>query len=259
MEETSIVLDPMAWSRFCPELKGMLVFSKVWGSRSHNTQMPESDTDYLAVYLAWNKELLSLDPPIDSFDQEYVRKHQGEPGIPAATEDMPDFQVHEVGKFAQLLLKGNPGIVEMLYTERMIWFDPKWKPLVENRGKFLCKKAVESYLGYAGEQMKKLARGSGLHSKGGVYGEKWGYHMYRIVLDALRIAQGGEPVVWKEGKELEDLMAIRRGEWSKDRMQKETTEVIGKVEALKPWPIPDEADKAFLNDWVLRIRGLSSW
>ncbi len=222
--------------------------------------MPESDTDYLAVYAAPAEKLLGLDPPIDSFDQEYVKKFYAQKfGILKLSESMPDFQVHEIGKFAQLLLKGNPGIIEMLFTDKMVRYHSGWKPLIQNRRLFLCKKAVEQYLGYANEQLKKLSRGSGLHSKGGVYGEKWGYHMYRVATDALRIAQGGEPLVWKEGEERETLMQIRRGEWTKERVEKETLAIVKKIEDLKPWPLPDLPDKAFLSRWLISIRKLIGW
>ncbi len=99
-------LDPMAWLAHAFFVDGPVLYSKVWGSRSHNTEMPESDTDYLAVYAAPAEKLLGLDPPIDSFDQEYVKKFYAQKfGILKLSESMPDFQVHEIGKFAQLLLK----------------------------------------------------------------------------------------------------------------------------------------------------------
>lgn len=252
-------LDPLAWLEHARFVEGTVLYSKVWGSRSHNTELPESDTDFLAVYAAPNAKMLGLDPPLDSFDQEYLKKFYASLGIPKPAESIPDFQVHEVGKFAQLLMKGNPGILEMLFTNRMVKYDRMFDPLVENRRMFLCKKAVEQYLGYANEQLKKLARGSGLHSKGGVYGEKWGYHMYRVVGDALRIAHGQDPVVWKEGEERATLMQIRRGEWTKERVEKETLDVIGKIEGLKPWSLPDLPDKKFLEDWLIGVRKQIGW
>lgn len=255
------LLDPMTWQQYVPFISGRILYSKVWGSRSHNTEMPESDIDYLAVYAAPAGQLLGLDPPIESFDQKYLQDKYQSLGIPKPPDSIPDFQVHEVGKFAQLLLKGNPGIVEMLFTERMQYcnFAFGWRSLLEMRRIFLCKKTVEQYLGYANEQLKKLARGSGLHSKGGVYGEKWGYHMYRVATDALRIAQGGAPLVWKEGPERETLMQIRRGEWTKERVESETLAVIKKIEDLKPWPLPDLPDKALLGNWLIGVRQAVGW
>ncbi len=147
----------------------------------------------------------------------------------------------------------------MLFTDRMQFCDRAWNDLAQHRRLFLCKKTVEQYLGYANEQMKKLARGSGLHSKGGVYGEKWGYHMYRVVTDALRIAQGGEPRVWKDGAERETLMQIRRGEWTKERMESETLAIIKKIESLKPWSLPDLPDKAYLEHWLIGVRKAVGW
>lgn len=236
-------LDPLLWKESVnTPIRGSLLFSKVWGSHSHDTQLPTSDVDYTGVYVAYNRDLLGLSPPPDTL-----------------TGTKPDFQVHEVKKFCDLLLKGNPGIIEMLFTERFKWCDPKWNPLYEARKMFLSAGVVKQYLGYSVAQLQRLKHGKPVHSKGGVPGEKWCYHMVRVAWDAERIAMGGEPLVWKEGEEKAKLMAIRTGEWSTERAVKEAEDTIARVDAAKPWPIRELANEAFLNNWLLWIRGVSGW
>lgn len=220
-------------------MDGVLIFSKVWGSHSHNTHLPESDVDYLGVYQAHTHTLLGMYPPAETLEGK-----------------KPDFQVHEVGKFCTLLMKGNPGIVEMLFTERMFWAHTDFQELMrpENRKMFLTKTAVKQYLGYMQGQLRKLAHGSGLHAKGGTYTTKWAYHIVRLGEDALRIARGREPIVWKEGLELDRLMKIRHGEWNQSMVEHFVTEIVRHIEEAKPWPIPDEGNAAWLNDWLLRVR-----
>jgi len=232
-------LDPAILGRLVPNIPGHIMFAKVWGSHSHGTAVPESDVDYLGVYIAPNENLLGLDRAPDTL-----------------TGEKPDYQCHEVGKFADLLMKGNPGIVEMLFTDRMFISCEAWDLLAKERRRFLCKRAVAQYLGYCQGQLKKLANGTYLGTKGGDYNTKWAYHMIRLANDARRIAVGDEPKVWKEGAELDELMSIRRGEWSKERVGKHTLGLIHELESLKPWVIPDEPDKMFLNDWLLWSRGL---
>jgi uncharacterized protein (DUF2237 family) len=234
-------LDPLAW-RGKVDVRGWLLFSKIWGSFSHATQLPGSDVDYTGVYVAYQKDLLGLHPPTDTL-----------------TGEKPDYQIHEVKKFCDLLLKGNPGIIEMLFTDRMMWSDPKWKPLYEARKKFLCKTVVKQYLGYSVAQLQRLRHSKPVHSKGGIPGEKWCYHMVRVAWDAERIALGGEPKVWKDGEEKERLMAIRTGAWTTEQAVKEAEETVALIDSRKPWPIPDEADEKFLNDWLLWIRGVNGW
>src|SRR6185503_19803307 len=84
---------------------GKIIFSKVWGSRSHNCEKPDSDWDFSGVYVGDTRKVLSLTPAAET-----TQNNEG--------AEKPDFSFHEVGKFSSLLLTGNPGIVEMLFTER---------------------------------------------------------------------------------------------------------------------------------------------
>lgn len=236
-------LDPLAFANQYIKPKighGELLQVKIWGSWSHDTQLPESDVDYVGVYVAHNRELLGLKKAPDTL-----------------TGEKPDYQVHEIGKFCDLMLKGNPGIIEMLFTEKFVWSSEKWKPLWENRKEMLCKTVVKQYLGYSQAQIKRLEAGMSVHSKGGKVGEKWAYHMYRICLDARRIAEGGEPKVWKDGEEKAVLMDIRHGRISPLEVVKMTKDVIAEIDAKAPWPLPDVADAVFLEDWLLWVRGLN--
>lgn len=230
-------LDPLRWK--ADPIPGSALYSKVWGSYSSNTDVPGSDVDYTGVYVAAPEKHLSLHPPSDTL-----------------TGEKPDYQIHEVGKFCNLLLKGNPGIIEMLFTERYAWFDPRWQPLRDSRRLYLCGNVVRQYLGYSIAQLHRLRHGKSVHSHGGIPGEKWCYHMVRTIFDAERIANGGEPVIWKTGQERETLMAIRTGLLSIEQGVKIAEETIARIDSKKPWPIPERADEAFLNNWLLWIRGV---
>lgn len=234
-------LNPLAWVNHAPTFKGTVLFSKIWGSHSHQTSVAASDVDYLAVYAANTRDLLSLDPPSETL-----------------TGEKPDYQVHEVKKFCDLLMKGNPGIIEMLFTDKLMTTTAAWEELRAERKKFLTTTVVEQYLGWAGGQLHKLAAKGGkggLHSKGGVYNEKWAYHLIRILLDVKRIATGQEPLVWKEGEERELLLRVRREEIGQSVVEQMAKKMVAEIDSLKPWPLPEQPDKVFLNNWLLRIRG----
>lgn len=221
-------------------IPGKLIFCKVWGSHSHNTALPESDVDYMAVYLLPTRQVLSFEGCQDTYESE-----------------KPDVQAHEVAKFCRLLMKGNPGILEMLFTEKMCYEGSYWNEIKEHRMSFVSQKALRQYLGYAEAQMKRFeAHGGerGLHSKGGSATEKWSYHMARLLGDAVRMAHGLPPKVWKEDGERDLLMKFRRGEYSKDQVAVLFREHLGVIEALKPWPLPEEGDRVFLEDWLYKIR-----
>lgn len=218
---------------------GEVIFYKVWGSHSHNTAMPDSDVDYLAVYKATTRQMLSLSPAPDTIDHKD-----------------PDYQCHEIGKVAGLIAKGNPGIVEMLFTEKMCASKHGWHLLVERRDRLISHRTIDQYVGYMGGQLRKLLAGQSLHTSTGRYNGKWAYHLVRLGYDALRLAEGKSPVVWKTGPERDLLMQIRRGEMPCDAVIRHAEELMAAIDNKKPWPWPETVDVDVLNEWVWELRGV---
>lgn len=216
-----------------------LIFSKVWGSHSHNTNIPGSDIDYLGVYVAPTKAVLSLDKPPQTIEGK-----------------SPDIESHEVEKFCRLLIKGNPSMVEMLWTEIMCVGSSEWEELRTMRHEFLSCQVIKQYLGYSRGQLHRLDAGTRLHTKGGAYNTKWAYHMIRVLGDALLIAKGGGPEVWKDGEEHALLMQIRCGEFTPEQIISMAQERTAAVEGLRPWPLPENGNQAYLNKWLLDIRNV---
>lgn len=229
-----------------------LIYAKVWGSHSHNTNKdnawckqndsPESDIDYSGVYIANTKKYLGMSGIQDSYNNSENVK--------------PDYAFHEIGKFCNLLLVGNPAILEMLFTERLHYIaDDSWVYLRENRNKFLSKKAVESYIGYASAQLSRLKKGLRLNTKGGEASEKWMYHFIRLLYDAKRIVRGDEPLVWKTGEERERLMNIRYGKVNVEEIEKEASTMLDEINTqLATCQLPDVGDSQFLEKFLVDLR-----
>jgi len=218
------------------KLPSRLLYAKVWGSHSHATELPASDVDYLAVFQRPTCEVLSLDAPAQTIDGT-----------------KPDFQAHEIAKLGGLLLKGNPGIVEMLYTEHMQLTTPAWDALREMRDTFLNQATLRQYLGYCEGQLHRLKGGTRLHTQGGAYNTKWAYHLIRIALDAERIAHGDPPLVMKDGEELRLLMRIRAGEFSPDEIESQFVEVKRRIDSSSH-ALREKPDQARLDEWLWQRR-----
>jgi uncharacterized protein len=262
---------------------GKVLFAKVWGSRSHNTAKEGSDTDFAGVYFYPTSELLSVRHHNEKGPQEtwkYDKEDNKDDGN-ASKEDNPDREFHEAGKFAELLLKGNPTLIEMLYTEKNIITTPAWEELRAIRDKFLCQESVRQYIGYMQGQLRRLVASEGkkgMHTKGGKYSEKWAYHILRLAADAKRIAAGQPPQVWKEGPEQEFLMRVRNEEFTWEEVKVMIEGSIAKTITTEPmpgwddkkgyevWldkglealPIPKYGDKNALNAWLLKLR-IQNW
>ncbi len=213
-------------------IPGRLVYAKVWGSHSHGTQLPASDVDYLAVYQLPTRTVLGLDSWPDTVDGKG-----------------PDFESHEIGKFAQLLLKGNPGVVEMLFTERMQVASPAWEALRARRVMALNQATLGQYLGYCDSQLRRLKNGTRLHTSGGEYNTKWAYHLLRVALNAELIAKGQTPVVTETGDRLAHLMRARAGEFTPDEIAAQYEAIRARIDTAAG-SLPETADKAFLEQWL---------
>jgi predicted nucleotidyltransferase len=215
-------------------LPGRTLYAKVWGSWSHNTQVPESDVDYLAVFQYPTRDIVRLSPPPDTIDGE-----------------KPDYQAHEIAKFCALLRKGNPGIVEMLFTERDQIVTPAWAELITIRDAFINMQTLRSYIGYCEGQLQRLRSGTRLHTTGGEYNTKWAYHLVRLAFDAERIAAGNPPVVFKEGVELDTLMAVRARKYTPGEIEGLFRDAQSRIEALRPQQhLAELADASLLDDWL---------
>ena len=232
------------WSQLQERIGFPLIYAKLWGSRSHNTELPDSDWDYLAVYQVPTRNLLSLSATL--------------PRPETVDGKGPDFEAHEVGKFCELLLKGGPAVLEMLFTDRhhFVGASLSWNELLNHREQFITQRAVTQYLGYARGQLARLDSDRPLHTKGGSYNTKWAYHIVRLVQDAKRLAQGKPPVVWREGPEREYLMQVREGKVPRQEIVAMLEDALYDPSLQKPVDIPTEGPREWLNEWLLDLRGV---
>eukprot|EP01113_Clastostelium_recurvatum_P015713 TRINITY_DN18819_c1_g1_i1.p1 TRINITY_DN18819_c1_g1~~TRINITY_DN18819_c1_g1_i1.p1 ORF type:complete len:319 (-),score=65.27 TRINITY_DN18819_c1_g1_i1:323-1279(-) len=86
-------------------VSGTLIFSMITGSQSYNLDTSSSDTDYIGIYQALSTSVLSLSDPLPSIST-------------LATGAKPDVTVYEIAYFANLLINGNPFVLEMLFSDK---------------------------------------------------------------------------------------------------------------------------------------------
>lgn len=118
-----------------------MIFKAIVGSQSYGTNIATSDIDYKGVYLQSHKDLLSF-------------------GYKEQVDHGKDECYYEVRRFLQLLETGNPTVLELLFSPQdcIIEKTPEFDLIVKHREKFLTKKCMMSFGGYAVAQIKK-ARG----------------------------------------------------------------------------------------------------
>jgi len=111
----------------------------VRGSHAYGTNVPTSDTDYAGVFIQSEDDILGLN-----------YKEQ-------INDDSKDTVIYELRRFLGLLGSNNPTVLELLNTPEdcIIYKDPVFDLILENREKFITKICANSFGGYAKQQISK--------------------------------------------------------------------------------------------------------
>lgn len=121
-------------------LKSKIIFLTLGGSYSYGTNVETSDVDIRGCALNSRSDLLGL----SNFEQVV---HTG-----------TDTTVYSFNKLVSLLLNCNPNTIEMLgcRPEQYMVCTDIGREMIENRKLFLSKRAVNSFGGYANQQLRRL-------------------------------------------------------------------------------------------------------
>ena len=112
------------------------------GSHAYGTNIETSDTDFAGVFIQ------SIDDILGNSYKEQIN------------DDKNDTVIYELRRFLELLGSNNPTVLELLNTPEdcVIYKDPIFDMVLENRDKFITKICAKSFGGYAKQQISK-ARG----------------------------------------------------------------------------------------------------
>lgn len=120
------------------------IFECVVGSHAYGTNIETSDVDIKGVYIQPNEDILGT---------KYTEQICAD----------KDTTYYEVRRFLELASSANPTILEMLFTQpfsnpHSLFNHPAFACVLDARERFLTKKCMNSFGGYAVQQIKK-ARG----------------------------------------------------------------------------------------------------
>ncbi len=164
-----------------------LLLLGVTGSTAYGLSHEGSDVDRLGIYAAPTEALFRL-----GFNLAKASHVLTEPD---------DVQLHEIGKYVGLVLKGNPTVTELLYLESHEFVDPRVQPLIDMRSELLGQRTVRAaYTGYAIAQAKRLANREaegrdGFNSDLAKRTAKHGRHCFRLMLQAEELLTTGNITV----------------------------------------------------------------
>lgn len=239
-------------------LPGHLTLLAYRGSVAHGMYVPPTeptsidDKDLMGVYFG---------PP-----EHYIGFPRGI--CNSAIERMMDpwdVVFYEIRKFVHLLTKSNPNVLSMLWLEETdyIHIGAGAARIIEHRGLFASRAAYNSFVGYARSQLSRMER----HEHHGRMGakrkalvERFGYdtknasHLIRLLRLGTEFLSTG--VLQVKRPDAPELLAIKRGEWSLERVKAEAEAWFGRAaDALSRSALPDRPDRDRIERLLVEIVG----
>lgn len=207
------------------------------GSLAHGTYDKEvCDKDILGVVVPWPTHIFGL----GKFDQVIWNKI--EPW---------DIVLYELRKYINLLLKSNPNVLSLLFLQENNYLKRTelGELLINNREIFISKQCYKSFCGYAWGQFHRMKHinWSGMGEKRKKLVEQFGYdtknasHLIRLLKMGIELLSTGELNVLRHDSQ--ELLAIKRGEWSLAKVESEANRLFPLMEeALIKSSLPDKPD-----------------
>ena len=145
------------------------------GSHAYGTNVETSDTDYAGVFIQSQDDILG---------NKYKEQ---------INDDKNDIVIYEIRRFLELLESNNPTVLELLNTPEdcIIYKNPIFDLVLENKDKFITKICAKSFGGYAKQQISK--------AKGQDKKQNWEKDKVtrKEVLDFVYVIDGEKSIPWK--------------------------------------------------------------
>lgn len=211
-----------------------VIYRCLVGSRAYGLAHDDSDEDRRGVYL----------PPAEM--------HWSLFGVPEQLENVETDECYwELQKFMTLALKGNPNILECLYSPIVEHVTDIGQELLHMRACFLSKLIYQTYNGYAIGQFKKMEQD--LRANGKI---KWKHamHLIRLLISGIRaLRENAIPV--DVGEHREALLAIRHGEMPWEEVDAWRLRLHEDFEsAFRQSKLPERPDYEAANAFLVNAR-----
>ncbi|WP_067536316.1 nucleotidyltransferase domain-containing protein [Nocardia crassostreae] len=219
-----------------------VILEGVVGSHAYSLNTPESDTDYLGIYVEPTRTFLGLNPPTRDRGTRHGR-------------DGADATYHEVGKAMGLILACNPTVTEILWLDTYTVTTDFGAELVSLRSNFLSAQRVRhAYFGYAMAQFRRMLTRRDTQGLTDPRLAKHARHTKRLLWQGYELYTTGTlPVQLPDPEpyfEFGRQMTTEAGEAAAKALIDEYEHKFD----IATTALPEKADEAPLEDFLQRVR-----
>lgn len=223
-----------------------IILQGIVGSTAYGLDTPESDKDYLGVYMADPVQLLG-------WEASKVLNST------IVTSD-PDSALHELYKFCGNAAKCNPTMLELLYLPGYTIATEAGRELVDLRYAFLSEERVrKAYAGYVTSQADRLLRRSqdgqkGFDPKLAKRTHKHGRHCYRLLIQGRQLLSEG--IITVDVSEYRDKIweAGDLAESDPEKFQEFIMDGVAAMESRIKSNLPTMPDYARITGFLYEVR-----
>ena len=253
--------------KICPPkwIPNTIQYEVITGSVAYGVSTDMSDQDISGFCIPPKQiifphlagEIPGFGKPKERFDQ-YQEHHIADPDGKKSEDAYGevkgvgyDVTMYSIVKFFQLVMENNPNMVDTLFVpvNCIKYITPIGQMVRDSRRIFLHKGCFHKFKGYAFSQLHKAKikspdAGSKRAALIEQYGwdVKYGYHLLRLVDEVEQILTTGDLDLQRAR---EEMKAVRRGEWSLEKMEAYFQEAEGRLQTVydnsKLPNVPDEA------------------
>jgi len=227
--------------------------SELHGAKVHGTD----DLDIYGVYVEPPEMILGL----ESFPH-FVWSTAGDDRRNGPND--VDVTLYSLKKWAGLACKGNPTALHFLFTKSVI-NTPIWSQVRDRREVFLARTCAKQFLGFADDQLKRMAGQKGRGKKGQrpEIEAKYGYDV-KAAMHTLRLLYECEELV-SEGRitlprpERDFLIRVRTGKYSIEKVIAMAHKLFAECEeAARNSQLPEKVDRTAVSKLVTECY-LEAW
>lgn len=228
------------------------------GSVAHGMYIPSDDPNSVD-----DIDLMGVAVPGESYYLGLDSYPYGLRGTKEIKDGEWDIVIYEAKKMISLLANGNPNVLSLLWLNDYIKTTSEGELLVANRRLFSTKRVYDSFIGYAYGQRKRMThlafegymgeKRKSLVMKHG-YDTKNAAHLIRLLRTVIEFLPSGELVVNRSGIDADELIGIKRGQWTLEQVHLEAERLLGlAAEAYDKCSLPEYTDMDAVNKLCISI------